>query len=379
MIWERTWRILELMGLAPDFSKIAHAPPDGSTGVGFDYRRSDQPEEGTRFHLAKMPYGCIRFHRADFLDVLVNHLPDKIAHFGKRLTSYSKSDSSSEVTLAFADGSSATCDILVGCDGIKSLVRTLMLESKAAEGSPELLDYIEPRWTGTIAYRGLIPADKFSRNHRTLSNPMMYCGKSKHIVSYSISQGSIVNVVALTSQPHLAGAAYDGPWVEDCSREELLACYAGWEPEVIHLLECIDKPTRWALHQLRPLPTWTADRVVLVGDSAHGMAPHQGAGAGQAIEDAYLLASLLSQSSTNITKLGLALSAYEKVRLPMANAVLLGSYEAGMKYEFNSVFGEDYASLGPAIQRQWDWVWKTTPEEDVDRARNIMKGSLAKL
>lgn len=96
-------------------------------------------------------------------------------------------------------------------------------------------------------------------------------------------------------------------------------------------------------------------------------------------QDAYLLASLLSQSSTNITKLGLALSAYEKVRLPMANAVLLGSYEAGMKYEFNNVFGEDYAFLGPAIQRQWDWVWKTTPEEDVDRARNIMKGSLAKL
>lgn len=62
-------------------------------------------------------------------------------------------------------------------------------------------------------------------------------GYFKHIVSYSISQGSIVNVVALTSQPHLAGAAYDGPWVEDCSREELLACYAGWEPEVIHLLE----------------------------------------------------------------------------------------------------------------------------------------------
>lgn len=74
MIWSRTWRILELMGLADDFSKIAHAPPDGSPGnrlrweadseffmndlslgVGFDYRKSDQPEEGYRFHLVEFP------------------------------------------------------------------------------------------------------------------------------------------------------------------------------------------------------------------------------------------------------------------------------------------------------------------------------------
>ena len=74
MIWTRTWIILELMGLSEQFSKIAHAPPDGSlgkpewphygtliylcfycAGVGFDYRRSDQPTEGFRFHLVEVP------------------------------------------------------------------------------------------------------------------------------------------------------------------------------------------------------------------------------------------------------------------------------------------------------------------------------------
>ena len=55
MIWTRTWKIFELMNLADDFSRVAHAPPDGSIGVGFDYRRSDAPGEGFRFHIVEVP------------------------------------------------------------------------------------------------------------------------------------------------------------------------------------------------------------------------------------------------------------------------------------------------------------------------------------
>lgn len=75
MVWSRTWHILSEMGLASQFSKAAHAPPDGSIGifspnvfvtrrrtklwvglgVGFDYRKSDQPEVGSRFYLYEVP------------------------------------------------------------------------------------------------------------------------------------------------------------------------------------------------------------------------------------------------------------------------------------------------------------------------------------
>jgi len=212
-------------------------------GVGFDYRRSDQPQEGSRFYLIiPAPVdGCIRFHRAHFLDVLVEHLPDGVANFGKRLQSYTHADPSGPVTLSFADGSRAQCDLLVGCDGIKSVVRRQLLEEKAREGRPELMNYIDPFWSGMIAYRGLIPVGELTRNdgtqHRTISSPMMYCGKNKHVVSYSISSGSIVNVVAMRSSPEMEGMAYDGPWVTDCSQQELLDCFAGWEPEVVELLQ----------------------------------------------------------------------------------------------------------------------------------------------
>ncbi|KAI0930204.1 hypothetical protein AcV5_006981 [Taiwanofungus camphoratus] len=241
MIWSRTWRILSLLGMASEFSKIAHAPPDESPGVGFDYRRSDQPQEGSRFYLFTLPYGCIRFHRAQFLDVLVDHLPDGVAHFGKRLRSYSCRSHEDSVKLHFVDGTIATCDLLVGCDGIKSVVRQQLLEEKATEGQSHFLDFIDPVWTGTIAYRGLIPVGHLARVdgtlHKTIETPMMYCGKNKHVVSYSISRGSIVNVVAFASDPEKEGSVFNDPWVADCTQPELLDCYAGWEPEVVELLK----------------------------------------------------------------------------------------------------------------------------------------------
>ena len=145
--------------------------------------------------------GCIRFHRAHFLDVFVDHLPDGVAKLNKRLSSYDAS-AAGPITLRFADGTSELCDLLVGCDGIKSTVRSCMLQNLAAGGRTEMLECVEPVFSGTVAYRGLIPIRRLSEGgkvHRTVETPMMvrrcalllrsirrayvhcyqYCGKSK--------------------------------------------------------------------------------------------------------------------------------------------------------------------------------------------------------
>ncbi|KAI0062891.1 FAD/NAD(P)-binding domain-containing protein [Artomyces pyxidatus] len=376
MIWSRTWKILESLGLAEEFSKVAHAPPDGSLGIGFDYRRSDTAEEGSRFLLFQLPYGCIRFHRAHFLDVFIRHLPKGVAHFGKRIISYSQPEPAGPITISFSDDTETTCDVLIGCDGIKSTVRGIMFKHLAQlRHDPQLLDYIEPVWSGTVAYRGLIPVSNLSsngRSHHTLHSPMMYCGKNKHVVSYSISQGTVVNVIAFASDTNQEGSHYSDPWVKDCTQQELLGCYSGWEPEVEQLLRCITHPTKWALHALRPLPTYVSSNVVLVGDAAHAMLPHQGAGAGQAIEDAYVLAALLGEASTTPavpSAVARALELYQSIRLYRANSVIEGSRESGRMYEFSSEFGQDYAVLAPAIERQWDWLQEASAEEQVERVR----------
>lgn len=104
------------------------------------------------------------YHRAEFLQVLVANAPSHYrTHFGKRLASFTDSPSG-PVTLHFEDGSTAECDLLVGADGIKSVVRKGMYEALAQvetniEAAERLRQHIEPQWTGQVAYRGLVPPE----------------------------------------------------------------------------------------------------------------------------------------------------------------------------------------------------------------------------
>ncbi|EIW80026.1 FAD/NAD(P)-binding domain-containing protein [Coniophora puteana RWD-64-598 SS2] len=380
MIWFRTWRILELLGVAEDFAKVANAPPTEERGIGFDYRRSDMAGEGFRFGLFELPYGCIRFHRAHFLGAFIANLPSNIAHFGKRLASYDDS-ASGPVSLHFGDGTSAECDLLVGCDGIKSSIRTAMLHAIAREtGNAEVKSLGVPYWSGIIAYRGLIPTDKLvkdGKEHPAIATPIMYCGKSKHVVGYGISRGTVVNVITMNSHLDKEGTPYSEEWVTECSTEELLDCYAGWEDEVTDLLRHIEQPTKWGLHSIKPLPTYVHGSVALVGDSAHAMLPHQGAGSGQAIEDAYVLSRILSDPIVTKSSLSHALAAYDAVRRPKANAILVGSRKSGQMYEFDDeALGERYEDLGPAIVHMWDWLWEEDPEADAREALDKMHAAI---
>ncbi|KAI0070639.1 FAD/NAD(P)-binding domain-containing protein [Panus rudis PR-1116 ss-1] len=390
---ERPWRILESWGLGEEFAKVADAPPDGSPVLGFVFRRSDIPQ-GFDFHSHVMPYGHHQFHRAHFLNVFVNALPQGIAHLGKRLISYSSSPSSSEVTLHFSDGSTATCDVLVGADGVKSVVRTQMYNEFADEQSTKTKDhhpgsgnYLKeisaPVWSGWVAHRALIPMDKLKkvfeakgRGVDQLMNTMMWCGKDKHIVSYPIAQSTIFNMVGFVFHPEGEGKRYEGPWVTNVSTEEVQQQYAGWEDAVQDLMEHADGASRWAIMHLRPLPAYSKGRVTLLGDAAHAMTPHQGSGAGQAIEDAYILSRLLSHPCTTRDNLSFALSAYEYIRMPLSQHVVRASRENGKMYEFNSIYGEDYNELGHRLDAQWSWLWWRTPEEEAERAVQVMLGKI---
>ena len=90
----------------------------------------------------------------------MDRLPKESAHLNKRLRSYTQSGTSDTIQLTFADGSSAECDVLVGADGVKSTVRQGMFQDLAKRGRPEMLKYVEPFFSGTFAYRCLIPAEQ---------------------------------------------------------------------------------------------------------------------------------------------------------------------------------------------------------------------------
>jgi flavin-dependent dehydrogenase len=88
----------------------------------------------------------------------------------------------------------------------------------------------------------------------------------------------------------------------------------------------------WALVDLPRLPRWSHGRVVLVGDAAHAPLPHQGQGAGQAIEDAYALGALLAKNG--LKDYGAAFQAFEHLRKRRTSLVQDYSRVAGRAYKF---------------------------------------------
>ncbi|KAH7915888.1 hypothetical protein BJ138DRAFT_1169596 [Hygrophoropsis aurantiaca] len=370
-VWRRTMDIMKELGLYEDVAKVAGRAPDSSHGPYV--RRSDIREGGHEWFRQTFIHGPSLMHRRDLVHILEKHLPKACTvHLSKRFTSYSQTPSGS-LELNFADGTTATADVLIGADGIRSPTRKTMFEQLAKDTpgtiDPERLShYVDPSWTGYLVYRSMIPIEKLleiSPGNPAASEMLIACGRGKHIVSYPVMQGTLVNVAAFVLDPEKKNTHFEGHWVSDVSEEELQKAFDNFEPYSRQLLECCEKPSRWALHVVNELPCSTSGNVALLGDACHAMTPHFGAGAGQAIEDAFVLGRLLAHNLTTLSNISTALRIYQDIRLPFATFVARESDKTGYMIDFLapgyfdgidlSNEKEDLERLHQAAVHQWDW------------------------
>lgn len=93
-----------------------------------------------------------------FLDAIAPLVDLSRTHFNKRCVSLSDSNDVSEVLIHFADGTTASADVVLGADGVRSVVRTYVVEGAAGYTSPGR--FVRTSFTNTLAYRGLIPTSK---------------------------------------------------------------------------------------------------------------------------------------------------------------------------------------------------------------------------
>ncbi|KAI0727686.1 FAD/NAD-P-binding domain-containing protein [Fomitopsis betulina] len=384
-VWPRVWATMEALDLAGDLSAIA----TGNDSQELQMRRSDNPTEDSASLVdVWIKMGGIRsFHRAQFQAVLTAHLPPSpfyATHFDKRLSSYALTQDGT-VTLTFADDTTAVCDLLVGCDGIKSVVRSTLYHSLSTPA--------DPVWSGSVAYRSLIPQEvlqKVNPEHPSLTKGMMCCGASKHMVAFPISNlnRKFVNIVAFVTKPGGEGTKYEGEWMREASKQEVQEAYAGWEPLVMQLIESIDKASLWAINTVPNLPTYVGERVALLGDSAHAMNPHQGSGAGQAIEDSFVLASLLADPRVTRRTLPKVLEIYDSIRRPVSQDVARRSRDQGLVYDCilspadagvdvaGDSLADDLVARSTVAQQMLLWAKETTIMVDRDKALQALDATL---
>lgn len=110
--------------------------------------------------------------------------------------------------------------------------------------------------------------------------------------------------------------------------------FQSWEPDLLSLLDFPEEASKWAVHSTAKLPQFVSGPVAIMGDAAHAMTPHKGLGAGQAIEDAYILARLLTYQDTTQADVRDALNIYDQIRRPLAQQAAADSQFTGEVIEF---------------------------------------------
>lgn len=389
--WERTRSILRTMGMAEAFDSRA-------TSVPVVFRKSDT-QEPFDFHDFVVPKGSVGLPRNEMLNIMIEQLtPETTAflhtHFAKKLGAYEQD--ADGVTLRFADGSSARADVLVGAEGIGSPTRRTMyadlanmLRSKDMQKAEELLKVSQPSWTGTYAYRTLLDREKLRKvapSNVMLDRTVIWFGRGKHVVSYPISPTRI-NVVFFDTDPEGLGKPLSGPPMTASSKDEVANIFKDFEPDLLDAVDSIDDVTKFAVSHVRSLPHYADRRVVLLGDSAHAMSPHFTAGAGQAIEDAYILGRLLAHPRITALDVPAVLKIYESIRRPVANDAVERSLRLGGMYEFqpdtlpegtnlekiHAGDPQELSTLAEAMQEMYQFHWAELPERDWQRAEEMLR------
>jgi len=337
-------RVLNTLGLREALEHIAFYPQ----AVHFRAWRSG-------FLIAMRPLGRFsesrygapyyHVHRGDLQHLLLERVHELGIPVHTGMDVCAVHQDSSGVRVDFADGNHHSHDVLIGCDGIHSAVRRALFGGTS------------PRFTGHLAWRGLVPADRLPRQ---LLEPVVtaWLGPRKHFVNYFVRGGALVNFVGVIEDSSWQGDS----WREPGDPKRLRADFADWHPVIGQIIDAADDVFRWALHDHPPLESWTQGRVTLLGDACHPMLPYLAQGAAMAIEDAWVLARMLDQHDEDPAA---GLLDYERYRKPRTTRVQARSRQQGEEFHIadrwritarNLKLGLGSRYLPDIAMQQFDWL-----------------------
>ena len=298
--------VLRYLGLEDAIARVGVQPG------AYVFRLHDTGEEIQRFSLSEehermhgAPYR--QLHRADLHEILAARAraaDPGVVRLNRKAMGFT--ESADGVELHFADGTSTRGDLLIGADGLKSVVRKQFLGDAPAT------------YTGDAAWRLLVPTERLPADllERAMS---VFMGPEGHVVSYYLRAGSLLNFVGCVETDEVS----DESWTQKLPWDEFKAQFKGWHPAIQTIIDAADKDQcyRWSLFNRPPIRNWSTGRVTLLGDAAHPTLPYLAQGAVMAIEDGAVLTRALAMTDS----IPEALQLYQRNRVDRTARIVLQS------------------------------------------------------
>jgi salicylate hydroxylase len=308
--------------------------------TGEEIQRFSLSDEHLRLHQA--PYNQV--HRADLHEALVEcvrALKPGAIHLNKTAADFA--ETANGVDLRFTDGTVERGDLVVGADGVKSVIRD------------QICGAVPATYTGDAVWRVTVPAESLPENF--MDQVMaVWLGPGRHAVCYYIRGGALLNFVGAVETDDVAEESWTAkfPW------EIFKADFQGWHEDIQTIIDLADRDAcyRWSLFRRPVVKGWSTDRATILGDAAHATLPYLAQGAAMAIEDGAVLTRALAQGED----IAGALSLYERNRRDRTARVVDQSNENRRLFHLNSVdyIRAAFAKLDMGADRN-DWLYSYNP------------------
>ena len=309
------------------------------SGPGFEALRQVSWRDG--HVITEIPWHreVVTVHRGELLGMLARAVGDLgIVHCGMECVGFRQDERG--VTALFADGSEERGAVLVGADGLHSVIRA------------ETVGDGPPRYAGATIWRGLVEYE-----HKSLGRDyaQQVYGPGRIFGMFPVDKrlfwwGSVC-------RPEGAG---DPPMGR---KADVLSLFAGWPQEVPEVIEAT--PQEVIFHQdsydRKPVKRWRDGRVTLLGDAAHPTVPTLGQGAGMAIEDGVVLGrELAAVAPLSAAAVRLGLETYERKRIPRTSMIVNRSMVLGkISYPEKPVAVNMRERIMAAMPKKfWQLLWE---------------------
>jgi len=346
------FRMFEFLGLTEEINKIAVFPEglelrDSITGETFVSLEVDQPF----FDKFRAPYAVI--HRADLLDIIYQACrKSPLITLSTSQEVVGIDETANGVTARTKSGETFKGAALIGCDGLWSFVRSLVV----GDGKPTV--------SGHIAYRAVVPTREWPKEYR-INRMIVWCGDKTHLVHYPLRRGELFNLVAVFHSDR-----YEEGWDTYGDPAELHARFAEKCAPVKTMLGKVESWRMWVLCDRPPIKEWTKGRVTLLGDAAHPMLQYLAQGANMAMEDAVCLAEQVVAFNGDYAK---AFLKYQELRYLRTARVQITAKLLGEIFHASNTTRE----LRNHVMKEWmaqggvDMSWLYGHQDHLPRIDNV--------